>query len=63
MKYYEVDMPDAINLNALGFRSTRLITELVLDWLTQSGGFDITKNNMPFRVTIALKIGAHTKYV
>jgi hypothetical protein len=41
----KVDMPDAINLNArVGYRSTRLITELVLDnWVTQSGGFDITK--------------------
>jgi hypothetical protein len=62
----KVDMPDAINLNArVGYRSTRLITELVLDnWVTQSGGFDITKNNMPFpsNTMNALKIGAHTKY-
>jgi hypothetical protein len=62
----KVDMPDAINLNVrVGYRSTRLIAELVIDnWVSQSGGFDITKNNMPFPSNSmnALKIGIHTKY-
>ena len=62
----QVDMPDAINLNLrLGFRSSRLIAEAIIDnWTTQSGGFDITKNNMPFpsNTMNALKLGLNTKY-
>ncbi|WP_100430419.1 hypothetical protein [Flavobacterium sp. 1] len=62
----EVDMPDAINFNLrLGYRSDRLIAEAVIDnWTTQSGGFDITKNNMPFpsNTMNAWKIGFNAKY-
>ncbi len=62
----EVDMPNAISINyRIGYRSSRLITEAVLDnWVTQSGGFDITTNNMPFlsNTMNALKIGVNTKY-
>ncbi|WP_269686071.1 transporter [Flavobacterium lacustre] len=62
----EVDMPDAISVNfRAGYRSNRLIAELVLDnWVTQSGGFDITKNNMPFpsNTMNALRYGVNSKY-
>jgi hypothetical protein len=62
----EVDMPDAISINLrIGYRSKRLITEAILDnWVTQSGGFDITTNNMPFpsNTMNALKVGVNTKY-
>lgn len=45
----EVEMPDALYSNVrMGYRSSELIAEFVADhWLTL-GGFDITKNNMPF---------------
>lgn len=62
----EVDMPDAISVNfRAGYRSNRLIAEFIIDnWVTQSGGFDITKNNMPFpsNTMNALKYGLNTKY-
>ena len=62
----EVDMPDVINFNLrLGYRSTWLIAEAVIDnWVTQSGGFDITKNNMPFpsNTMNAFKLGVNAKY-
>nr|WP_315203080.1 hypothetical protein [uncultured Flavobacterium sp.] len=62
----EVDMPDAINFNLrLGYRSDRLIAEAIIDnWTTQSGGFDITKNNMPFpsNTMNAWKLGFNAKY-
>lgn len=62
----EVDMPDAINFNLrLGYRSDRLIAEAVIDnWTTQSGGFDITKNNMPFpsNTMNTWKLGLSAKY-
>ena len=45
----EVGMPNATSFNIrTGFRSNKLIAEAVLNkWITQ-GGFDISKNNMPF---------------
>lgn len=62
----KVDMPDAISVNfRAGYRSNRLIAEFVIDnWVTQSGGFDITKNNMPFpsNTMNALKYGVNSKY-
>ena len=62
----KVDMPDAISVNfRAGFRSSRLIAEFIIDnWVTQSGGFDITKNNMPFpsNTMNALKYGINSKY-
>jgi hypothetical protein len=62
----EVDMPDAISVNfRAGYRSNRLIAEFVIDnWVTQSGGFDITTNNMPFpsNTMNTLKYGVNSKY-
>lgn len=61
----EVAMPDIINVNLrMGYRSSRLIAEAILDNQVTQGGFDITKNNMPFpsNTMNALKIGMHSKY-
>jgi len=62
----EVDMPDVISINArIGYRSNRLIAEAIVDnWVTQSGGFDITQNNMPFpsNTMNALRLGTNIKY-
>jgi hypothetical protein len=62
----EVNMPDILSVNfRFGYRSNRLIAEAIIDnMVTQSGGFDITKNNMPFpsnRMN-ALKYGFNAKY-
>ena len=44
-----VQMPDAAQVNVrAGFRSARLIAEAVFNSWKTLGGFDITKNNMPF---------------
>lgn len=62
----EVEMPDATLLNfRAGFRNHRLIAEAVLNvWNTQ-GGFDITRNNMPFPSNNmdATMAGVNVKYV
>jgi hypothetical protein len=61
----EVQMPDALYSNIrLGYRSSELIAEFVADqWLTL-GGFDITKNNMPFPSNrmIQTRVGLAGKY-
>jgi Putative MetA-pathway of phenol degradation len=61
----EVAMPDVFTNNLrIGYRSNQLIAEAVYDnWLTL-GGFDITKNNMPFpsNTMNMSKIGFHGKY-
>jgi len=45
----EVEMPDGANFNfRAGFRNHRWIAEAVVNNWTTLGGFDITKNNMPF---------------
>ena len=45
----EVKMPDAAQFNLRqGYRTQRLIAEALLSNWTTLGGFDITKNNMPF---------------
>ena len=45
----EVAMPNASQVNVrAGYRSPRLIAEAVFNKWTTLGGFDITKNNMPF---------------
>ena len=45
----EVKMPDAASFNLrAGYRSNSVTAELVLNNWTTLGGFDITKNNMPF---------------
>lgn len=45
----EVSMPDASNIQfRTGYRSGRMIAEAIINnWITL-GGFDITRNNMPF---------------
>ena len=44
-----VDMPDAMYSNfRIGFRNKEIVAEAVADQWTTLGGFDITKNNMPF---------------
>jgi hypothetical protein len=61
----EVVMPDVINVNfRMGYRSSRWIAEAILDNQVTQGGFDITKNNMPFpsNTMNAHRIGMHTKY-
>ncbi|MDR6844164.1 hypothetical protein [Flavobacterium granuli] len=62
----EVDMPNLININGrIGYRSDRLIAEAIIDnSVTQSGGFDITQNNMPFpsNTMNALRLGTNIKY-
>ena len=45
----KVDMPNVLYSNfRLGYRNKELVAELVADQWTTQGGFDITKNNMPF---------------
>jgi hypothetical protein len=45
----DVSMPDAYSFNIRsGYRSDRMIAELVFNNFQTLGGFDITKNNMPF---------------
>lgn len=62
----EVEMPDAANFNfRAGFRNHRLIAETVLNSWKTLGGFDITRNNMPFpsnRMN-ATSAGVNIKYV
>ena len=61
----EVEMPDASNFNfRAGYRSSKLIAEAVLNKWTTLGGFDITRNNMPFPSNrmIATTLGANFKY-
>jgi hypothetical protein len=62
----EVEMPDASNINfRAGYRSDRLIAEAVLNQWKTLGGFDITRNNMPFpsnRMN-ATTAGVNVKYV
>lgn len=62
----EVSMPNVSNLNfRAGYRSTKLIAEAVVNKWTTLGGFDITRNNMPFpsNKMNATTIGANFKYV
>jgi hypothetical protein len=61
----EVKMPDASDFNfRIGYRSSTWIIEAIADKFTTLGGFDITKNNMPFvsNKMNATKIGLHVKY-
>ena len=62
----EVKMPDAANFNfRAGFRSQRWIAEAILNIWSTLGGFDITRNNMPFpsnRMN-ATTVGFNFKYV
>jgi hypothetical protein len=62
----KVNMPDALSFNArFGYRTGRLIIEAIFDnSVTQSGGFDITTNNMPFpsNTMNRSKVGVNSKY-
>ena len=45
----EVEMPDVSSYSArIGYRSNRLIAEAIYNRMFTLGGFDITRNNMPF---------------
>jgi hypothetical protein len=62
----EVKMPDGANFNfRAGFRNHRLIAEAVINNWTTLGGFDITRNNMPFpsNKMNATQAGVNLKYV
>ena len=62
----EVEMPDGANFNfRAGFRNHRLIAEAVINNWTTLGGFDITRNNMPFpsNKMNATMVGINIKYV
>jgi hypothetical protein len=62
----EVEMPNASNYNfRVGFRNHRLIAEAVYNKWTTLGGFDITRNNMPFpsNKMNATTVGVNIKYV
>ncbi len=62
----EVNMPNGANYNfRVGYRTFRLIAEAVLNQWNTLGGFDITRNNMPFpsNKMNATTIGANFKYV
>ncbi len=62
----EVEMPNAANFNIrAGYRSDRLIAEAVFNQWKTLGGFDITRNNMPFPSNRmdAATLGAKVKYV
>lgn len=45
----KVEMPDMFNYNIrAGFRNKLVVAEAVINRMTTLGGFDISKNNMPF---------------
>ena len=61
----EVAMPDALSFNVrTGYRHGNLIAEAIFDNFTTLGGFDITRNNMPFpsNKMNATRLGANFKY-
>lgn len=62
----EVFMPNVTTVNVrAGYRTQWLIAEAVFNNMTTQGGFDITKNNMPFpsnRMN-ATSLGVNFKYV
>lgn len=61
----EVEMPDAANINLrIGYRSKSLIAEAVVNHMKTLGGFDMTRNNMPFpsNKMIATTIGPSIKW-
>jgi hypothetical protein len=61
----EVKMPDAVTAQLrIGYRKSGLIAEAILDNWTTLGGFDITKNNMPFpsNKMNATRLGVNTKF-
>jgi len=62
----EVEMPNAMNYNVrAGFRNHRWIAEAIFNYWNTLGGFDITRNNMPFpsNEMDASAVGVNLKYV
>ncbi len=62
----EVEMPDASSINLrTGYRTKYLLAEAIVNKLTTLGGFDITRNNMPFpsNKMNATTAGFRVKYV
>jgi hypothetical protein len=60
-----VQMPNASDVNfRIGYRSSMWVVEAIADKFTTLGGFDISKNNMPFvsNEMNATKLGLHVKY-
>jgi len=61
----EVKMPDVLTFNfRAGYRYGNWVAEAIVDKMNTLGGFDITRNNMPFpsNKMNATKIGANFKY-
>ena len=61
----EVAMPDVFTYNVrTGYRQPNLIAEVFLDNQITQGGFDITRNNMPFpsNQMNAMRLGAYVKH-
>jgi hypothetical protein len=61
----EVSMPDVLTFNIrAGYRTPRLIAEAFLDNMITQGGFDITRNNMPFpsNKMNATRLGVYVKH-
>lgn len=61
----QVAMPDASNYQLrAGYRSSRMIAEAILNQWNTLGGFDITRNNMPFPCNKmnATTLGVNIKY-
>jgi hypothetical protein len=61
----EVKMPDVLSFNfRAGYRYGNWIAEAIVDKMNTLGGFDITRNNMPFpsNKMNATKVGANCKY-
>jgi hypothetical protein len=61
----EVFMPDVSNINLrAGYRTEDWIVEAIFDQRNTLGGFDISKNNMPFvsNKMNATSLGLHVKY-
>jgi hypothetical protein len=61
----QVAMPNMANFNLrAGYRSSTWIAEAVADITQTNGGFDISKNNMPFlsNQMNSTRIGANIKY-
>jgi hypothetical protein len=61
----EVEMPDVLSFNVRsGYRYANWIAEAFVDNMTTLGGFDITRNNMPFpsNKMNATRVGINLKY-
>jgi hypothetical protein len=61
----EVEMPNVLSFNLRsGYRYANWIAEVVADNMVTQGGFDITRNNMPFpsNQMNATRVGANIKY-